>query len=126
MSVSFQPDGLRFLKLRVLSLRRCSVSDRHLDQVTVPSPIELTLQPQSGIAVISTSTADAVRCRVVRHRRVDGVDAPLHTHGVGPRRNLLRSWEGVDCVRRYHEAVDLERSQLDVYRPRICGSARIT
>ena len=54
-----------------------------------------------------------MKARSLRHRRdhVDGVNAPLHTHGVGPRRNLyLRSWEGeADCVRSLlAEAVDLE------------------
>ena len=46
-----------------------------------------------------------------RRDRVDGVETPAHSHGVGPRRNLyLRSWEGeADCVRSLlAEAVDLE------------------
>ena len=48
MSVSFQPDGLRFLKLRVLSLQTLEgFRTVYLDQVTVPSLQDLTLQHKS-------------------------------------------------------------------------------
>ena len=124
--VSFQPDGLRFLKLRVLSLQTLEgFRTVYLDQVTVPSLQDLTLQHKSrscwvhlDLPQIRSRYAIAARrvrdlARSLRHRRdrVDGVNAPLHSHGVGPRRNLyLRSWEGeADCVRSLlAEAVDLE------------------
>ena len=48
VSVSFQPDGLRFLKLRVLSLQTLEgFRTVYLDQVTVPSLQDLTLQHKS-------------------------------------------------------------------------------
>ena len=48
VSVSFQPDGLRFLQLRVLSLQTLEgFRTVYLDQVTVPSLQDLTLQHKS-------------------------------------------------------------------------------
>ena len=48
VSVSFQPDGLRFLRLRVLSLQTLEgFRTVYLDQVTVPSLQDLTLQHKS-------------------------------------------------------------------------------
>ena len=48
VSVSFQPDGLRFLQLRVLSLQTLEgFRTVYLDQVTVPALQDLTLQHKS-------------------------------------------------------------------------------
>jgi hypothetical protein len=86
VSVSFQPDGLRFLQLRVLSLQTLEgFRTVYLDQVTVPSLQDLTLQHKSRSCWVH-------------------LDLPQV-------RNLyLRSWEGeADCVRSLlAEAVDLE------------------
>jgi len=86
VSVAFQPDGLRFLKLRVLSLQTLEgFRTVYLDQVTVPSLQDLTLQHKSRSCWVH-------------------LDLPQI-------RNLyLRSWEGeADCVRSLlTEAVELE------------------
>ena len=86
VSVSFQPDGLRFLQLRVLSLQTLEgFRTVYLDQVTVPALQDLTLQHKSRSCWVH-------------------LDLPQV-------RNLyLRSWEGeADCVRSLlAEAVDLE------------------
>ena len=86
VSVSFQPDGLRFLRLRVLSLQTLEgFRTVYLDQVTVPALQDLTLQHKSRSCWVH-------------------LDLPQV-------RNLyLRSWEGeADCVRSLlAEAVDLE------------------
>ena len=75
VSVSFQPDGLRFLKLRVLSLQTLEgFRTVYLDQVTVPSLQDLTLQhksrscwvhldlPQIRYVAASYAIAASMRC----------------------------------------------------------------